>query len=113
MDETERARALDREFDRSERQERYQVERDRKHGLLYGEEYYQFARGYNADERSRTGFWAVLSDMDYETALYVVLVYLVGYAKAEVACGLNVKYSRVKYLCLKASRRARGDRNAE
>jgi DNA-directed RNA polymerase specialized sigma24 family protein len=51
---------------------------------------------------SRLYFWDCLSKVSHEQALYLVLNNYLGYSRYEMACGLNVSYERVKYLCNKA-----------
>jgi DNA-directed RNA polymerase specialized sigma24 family protein len=50
------------------------------------------------DMNVRLIFWDALRDMSREKALYMVLVHCLGYSRVEIAAGLEVPLSRVKYV---------------
>jgi DNA-directed RNA polymerase specialized sigma24 family protein len=108
------AEAIDKVMDISLRAERYQHEKEAKHGVGTLHEGIQAPDDTAKIGDSRSMFWDVLRDYDRETALYLVLRNCLGYSATEVAYGLGVSYARVKYLCAKAREKAaRAERAAD
>ena len=92
------------------RQERYQIEKQMKHGVLPFEEKYMTNTKYAEREiqeqyEKEYLFWDVLKDAGHECALYLVLRHCLGYSCAEIAAGLETTYSRVRYMTLKERRK--------
>ena len=94
----------------SNRQMRYQIEKQAKHGVLPFEEKWMTNTKYGERELQEQYekeylFWDVLKDAGHETALYLVLRHCLGYSCAEIAAGLEVSYDRVRYSTLKERRK--------
>jgi DNA-directed RNA polymerase specialized sigma24 family protein len=98
--------AIDKETQKFIRHEYYEQERDRAHGVIYGDKILENLSIKEVDIMSRMAFWEVLADVDRETALVLVLRYCMGYSATEVAAGLNITYGRVRSLCSIARRKA-------
>lgn len=88
------AETIDREYEKSVRREKYEYERDAKHQTVTLTD---SAASHEPDADTRLIFWDILRDSGNETALYLVLRHCMGYSMAEIAAGMGVTYSRVKY----------------